>query len=399
MVVHVWTLSLITHDSLFIGDSRSSKVKQAEPSVPARPQNSTTLPFEYPPAPARSPSHRLSKAAGQSALGKRRREADLSPIVELGREEIREEELRTTASGPGRKRPKLVQDSREDHSDTRPNRILDAGPSTQVFNDRPEPTIPDELSEQSIVIPPPRQFPKFTVFEGPEELPPTSLRRTELTGQTMDDVFTDRDFDFFDYAHVNGRGNIPKTSTANASENQRPFNYSFPLPGHPPMTSTPAPTGNFPGFSGPESPMFNHFPLPEVPHSPSAIPSPSYGHRVERGGRIERNDPFHPFGTPPSTRNPSGSSTVESNINPSAFLRTPPPTLPDLLDNTVRTDGRRKASSNDVGAGLGMSLLPQTDDIAPIRRTMYGTELEGDTRFGDFGVEGVATGFWTGGRF
>jgi len=30
---------------------------------------------------------------------------------------------------------------------------------------------------------------------------------------------------------------------------------------------------------------------------------------------------------------------------------------------------------------------------------MYGTELEGDTRFGDFGVGGVAMGYWSGGRF
>jgi hypothetical protein len=31
---------------------------------------------------------------------------------------------------------------------------------------------------------------------------------------------------------------------------------------------------------------------------------------------------------------------------------------------------------------------------------MYGTELDGDTRFGDFGLEGVASGFnWGGGRF
>jgi hypothetical protein len=35
----------------------------------------------------------------------------------------------------------------------------------------------------------------------------------------------------------------------------------------------------------------------------------------------------------------------------------------------------------------------------PVKRTMYGTELDGDTRFGDFGIEGVATGFWAGGRF
>jgi hypothetical protein len=29
-----------------------------------------------------------------------------------------------------------------------------------------------------------------------------------------------------------------------------------------------------------------------------------------------------------------------------------------------------------------------------MKKTMYGTELDGDTRFGDFGVEGVASGFW-----
>ena len=52
-------------------------------------------------------------------------------------------------------------------------------------------------------------------------------------------------------------------------------------------------------------------------------------------------------------------------------------------------------SSNTIGMGLGMSAIPETPAV-PMPRTMYGTELEGDTRFGDFGVEGVATGFWTG---
>jgi hypothetical protein len=49
-----------------------------------------------------------------------------------------------------------------------------------------------------------------------------------------------------------------------------------------------------------------------------------------------------------------------------------------------------------------MTSVPTRVEETPaalVRRTMYGTELEGDTRFGDFGVEGVATGFWTGGRF
>ena len=60
---------------------------------------------------------------------------------------------------------------------------------------------------------------------------------------------------------------------------------------------------------------------------------------------------------------------------------------------------RRTVSSTEVGLQLGMSSvipLPPETPAAPMKRTMYGTELEGDTRFGDFGVEGVASGFWAG---
>ena len=39
---------------------------------------------------------------------------------------------------------------------------------------------------------------------------------------------------------------------------------------------------------------------------------------------------------------------------------------------------------------------PETPAPRMKQRTMYGTELDADTRFGDFGVEGVAMGFWTG---
>ena len=60
---------------------------------------------------------------------------------------------------------------------------------------------------------------------------------------------------------------------------------------------------------------------------------------------------------------------------------------------------RRTVSSTEIGIQLGMSStlpLPPDTPGAPMKRTMYGTELEGDTRFGDFGVEGVASGFWAG---
>jgi len=73
-------------------------------------------------------------------------------------------------------------------------------------------------------------------------------------------------------------------------------------------------------------------------------------------------------------------------VDPAALTRRP-------------TDQEREAAA----AGFGFVRPPSTSDEdgdAPgLKRTMYGTELDGDTRFGDFGLEGVASGFWSGGRF
>ena len=41
--------------------------------------------------------------------------------------------------------------------------------------------------------------------------------------------------------------------------------------------------------------------------------------------------------------------------------------------------------------GLVPLPMPPDTPAPPMKRTMYGTELEMDTRFGDFGIEGVAT--------
>lgn len=64
--------------------------------------------------------------------------------------------------------------------------------------------------------------------------------------------------------------------------------------------------------------------------------------------------------------------------------------------NPAQLSSSRRPSDREREDGRGDSA---TGADAPAKRTMYGTELEGDTRFGDFGVEGVASGFWTGGRF
>jgi len=125
-----------------------------------------------------------------------------------------------------------------------------------------------------------------------------------------------------------------------------------------------------------------NFPYPEAPTSPSPT-------GVERA--------FQPFAMPP-TRPRSGANTSRpgsrqegdgnGTINPAAL-----------------TGRQQDPSSNDVASGLGMTAVPvrmgESSGAAAglVKRTMYGTELEGDTRFGDFGIEGVATGFWAGGRF
>lgn len=291
--------------------------------------------------------------------------------------------MRKMVVRPDRKRIKTDDD---DHRTAIFAQAPVAGPS-QLDDD-------DDDNDPSFVhSTPPPQRARFTVFTGPEEAIPQPV----LDG----DIFTDRDFDFFDPAtSVPSRPtgtHAPVTSTANATENQNPFNFGHPMTGHIPMTSTPAGSGNAPTLD--DSPFPTHLPFPpQRPMSPSPAPS-----RVLRGGRIERNDRFHPFGTPPpsSSRFPSGSTnlTQDSALSPSALLRTPPAmTLSDLVD--VRLDGqpvrvaegeRRKASSNEVGAGLGMTTVPETLAV-PAGRTMYGTELAADTRFGDFGVEGVASG-------
>jgi hypothetical protein len=165
----------------------------------------------------------------------------------------------------------------------------------------------------------------------------------------------------------------------------------------PPVTSTPTPTASLP--NPPSSPALSTIPYPEQPHSPSPAPMP---HRAVVT-RPSQSEAYRPFGFPPESRNPTGSSATHgSTIDPTPLLHTPPQSTHERLSlDSDQIDGRRRASSNDVGVGLGMTSLPLRveDSPAVVRRTMYGTELEGDTRFGDFGVEGVAAGFWAGSKF
>ena len=317
-------------------------------------------------------------------LGKRLRSADTcdtTTVSETDREDTTDKESRMDLHRHSRKRAKLEQPA-EDAPE-----VPLAGPSNTSTHELPENnTIGDD--------PPP---------ETTRTRQPNASRTTATSGQRSSDrmvgdvIFTDQDFDFFD----NPTNLRPADSQLNPSqpvENHHPFTFAFPGVTQPSVTSTPVPAGPLPDPSS--SPALSTLPYPERPHSPSPAPIP---HRVVVT-RTSQNDSYRPFGLLPEGRNPPGTSTTHgSAIDPASLLRTPPHPSHDIpaLDSDS-TDGRRRASSNDVGVGLGMTSISTRVDETPaalVRRTMYGTELEGDTRFGDFGVEGVATGFWTGSRY
>ncbi|KAI0257574.1 hypothetical protein BJV78DRAFT_1278074 [Lactifluus subvellereus] len=356
------------------GSSHPTNVRahrQIEPTRQPRPSRSSPA-FEYPPPPAGSPMKPPSREVPMEStlLGKRQRSADTT-VSEIDQEDTADKDSRTGILYPSRKRTKM-----EQSTDSASETPL-AGPSNTAANgqaengtsmDRPpEVTIPRQSDATSTAVAP-RQPSKDRVVGG--------------------EIFTDQDFDFFD--------NPPsQLRPSQAAENQHPFTFAFADAAQP---STPAVAGVLSDPSS--SPVLSNLPYPERPHSPSPAPIP---HRVVVARRPQ-GEAYRPFGFPPESGNLPGSSATDgSAIDPASILRTPPRPSPDLPSpDSDPIDIRRRASSNDVGVGLGMTSVPVRVDDTPVssmRRTMYGTELEGDTRFGDFGVEGVATGFWAGGRF
>jgi hypothetical protein len=145
------------------------------------------------------------------------------------------------------------------------------------------------------------------------------------------------------------------------------------------------------------------FPYPEPPQSPSPAGTSSTGFLNHHQG--ERTDVFQAFGLPSPVR-PSRPSALRTAGMASRFVD--PAELMRRASSKDRDGGSTKPGSGPSqttmeetpsGSGSGSDALA---DAPEMKRTMYGTELEGDTRFGDFGVEGVGTsgaGFWAGGRY
>ncbi|KAI0307787.1 hypothetical protein B0F90DRAFT_1677253 [Multifurca ochricompacta] len=341
-----------------------------QPEPIGHPRASRASPaFEYPPPPAGSPTKPPSREVPMqtSILGKRHRSTDTCDATEMlllgtGQEETSDKELRKSAPHSSRKRAKLEQQTENAHE------APVAGPSNTVAHGQAG---NDTLADQT--------------------------PHTTPNGIVGDEIFTDQDFDFFDNPPNLQPDSRPYPSQA--EESQHPFMFAF--PGVPQLTSTPVPTG--PLLDPSSSPVLSSLPFPERPHSPSPSPAPPMPHRAVVP-RPPQSEAYRPFGFPVESRVPPSSSVTHGSASDSyTVLRTPPHTSPDMpsFDSDL-IDGRQRASSNDVGAGLGMTSMPvrgKDTPAAPARRTMYGTELDVETRFGDFGVEGVASNFWAGGRF
>lgn len=281
-----------------------------------------------------------------TVIGKRRRDSDASNVtgvVEEGHEdEFSETELEKRVIRPTKKRAKL-----------------DLGGGSQEHNGQTsEPLYTQQEGGQA---PAPRAA-NFTVFSGPDD-------PDNLTSYIDPPPPTNHLPDFFAPSpdHPNFGNNInngTQTSTAHASENQNPFGFNF-LP----MTSTPM---------HPIYPLaMPSFPFPEAPTSPS----PAGTDRT-----------FQPFGLPPSrprsganNSRPGSRQGGDGTVNPAALTGS----------------HQESSSNNNVTPVFRLTTAPMRmgeGSIAGLaKRTMYGTELEDDTRFGDFGRERV--GFWADGKF
>ncbi|OJT09495.1 hypothetical protein TRAPUB_14029 [Trametes pubescens] len=372
-------------------------------------------------ATARDPTHNAANPLAQQVeaphggsqplLGKRHRDSDDSDstdAVEAGQEgRYSQEELKKKAVRPTKKRLKLAAGAQDE--ERHGSNAADQGSSQ----------LPDPL------LPPSR--PTFTVFSGPEEPVETYIDPPPPTDH-LSDLFPLPTITGGQTAVPtnNGGGTIVRPIGADENAPNFGFNFSFNTSIFQPMTSTPFDMGH-PSFA-----------YPEPPASPTPGGVPSGGFVERAGGRIERNDLYHPHGRrhaqsqaqvdgespsrpqsatsrpasrasyPQAASQPQPSASGVGTVNPTALVGTPNlPPLPEVTQeesNTSMSNGiasftRRIASSSEIGIALGMSStlpLPPDTPVPPMKRTMYGTELEGDTRFGDFGVEGVATGFWAG---
>ncbi len=297
-----------------------------------------------------------------SNLGKRQRPADARDTE--GVSETDQEDTSDKESRASQKRAKV-----ELSVETAPEVPLAGSSNSAVQGQTNDHTFADRPPSEIISSRPPTTSSTTAA--------PRQLSRDRVVG---DEIFTDQDFDFFDHpSNLHQSGSRPNSSQA--MDNRHPFTFAFPGVTPSPATSTPAPTG--PVTDPSTLPVLSSLPYPAQPHSPSPAPMP---HRAV--ARPPQSESYRPFGFPPETRNSLGPPVPHgSAIDAATFLRTPSSRSPDIPSPEPDSiNGQQRTSGN----GFGMTSVPtraEDTPTAPVRRTMYGTELEGDRRFGDFGIE------------
>ncbi|KAI8995497.1 hypothetical protein BD414DRAFT_409772 [Trametes punicea] len=351
-------------------------------------------------------------------LGKRHRDSNDSHSTDLVDAEAQSqhgsEDLARRDSRPSKKKIKLSGDKGPSPS----------GPSTNALPDMDSQGVNPEAQSDSQPAPA-----TFTIFQGPEEPPESYVDPPPPTTHLSDLLPAGSGTSTLAQTPIFGGGAIPRPAGSDENApNRMAFNFSFNTSIFHPITSTPYEMAE-PALA-----------YPEPPASPSpGVPSGGFIERA--GGRIERNDVYHPYGrrhaqsqgqaegqpqsatSRPASRTASsqvassqsqfnGAGSSNGTVDSIALMSIPgglsaiAETSREGSTNGNLSDGadfaqqtRRIPSSSEVGLALGMGAtlpLPPETPAPPMKRTMYGTELESDTRFGDFGVEGVATGFWTG---
>lgn len=272
----------------------------------------------------------------ETVLGKRHRTATPTQIEPDLQEELSKEAPPRSILGPVKKKPKL--------QSSKPGSSRQSSRQASV-SDRRTPN--DDMNT-------------FTVFRGSAEPadfddpPPPTNRLPE----------------FFEPDSPPLTSTLPRPkvtrSSANAAENQ-PQSFGF---GFLPISSTPRDPLYMPSF-----------PYPEAPQSPSPTgPSPRYA-TVQQD---DRTDIFKNFGLPSPIKSSRhyGALTQDRGVNPAAI--------------TQASSSKARETSVHMGPVPSTS---NTVDPPLTKATMYGTELDGDTRFGDFGLDHMATGYWANKRY
>ncbi len=156
-----------------------------------------------------------------------------------------------------------------------------------------------------------------------------------------------------------GTPSSPPERKRDNSGNGHPFNFTFTVP----VPPTPNPAFTMP------------FAYPEPPQSPTPAQHPR-----SRLLGPPRADIFQALRRASMERSRQSESNAESSQGLGTFLN----------------EAALGADSEQPGTSTLLSDLDVLDPEggSPSKRTMYGTEIESDNRFGDFGFEGVNPSFW-----